>query len=412
MELIPLHLSGLVLSLALSFFCSASEIAFTGLDRAQVLVWLKARRRGALHTARWHRRPDSLLVTLLVGNNLVNITFTTFATLLGLELGWPSWLTALLATVALTIGGESVPKTLAHGNSARFFPGLALPLRLLHILMLPVAGPITMLLRFLPGSQEREVLHMRDHLNLLTHDLSRSGDLGHQESRMIRRALDLHQRRVGDLMTPRTDLLALPHDATPQEAAARILEGGRSSLPLYRGDLDHITGYITARDLFQLPSSLQEIRREPLYVPASMKARDLLAVFGRHSARLAVVLDEYGGSAGLLTLEDLLEDLVGAIEDEHDQARRDWVPLADGRFFAPARLRVDAFTARTGILLPGEAADTLGGWITQYLGRIPAEGERLDLPGMRVSVVSATPRLLRHVIVELQQAQGEDHAQA
>lgn len=408
MDLISVQVTGLVLSLALSFFCSASEIAFTGLERAHVLVWLKARRRGALSTARWHRRPDTLLVTLLVGNNLVNITFTTFATLLGLELGWPEWWTALLATLVVTIGGETVPKTFAHGRSQRLFPALALPLGAMRFILWPVATPIIGLLRLLPGSQEREVLHMRDHLSLLTHDLSRSGDLGHAEGRMIRRALDLHQRRLGELMTPRTELLALPLDASPAEAAARILEGGRSSLPLFRGDLDHITGYITARDLFQRPSSLQEIRREPLYVPESMKARDLLAVFGRSPARLAVVLDEYGGTAGLLTLEDLLEDLVGAIEDEHDQARRDWVPLADGRIFAPARMRLDAFAARSGLTLPGEAADTLGGWIIESLGRIPAEGERLDLPHLRVSIVSATPRHLRHVIVELDQP-GTQH---
>jgi putative hemolysin len=406
-ELITVQLCGLLLSLALSFFCSASEIAFTGLERAQVLVMLKSRRPGALFTARWHRRPDALLVTLLVGNNLVNITFTTFATLLGLQLGWPEWATALAATLVLTLGGESVPKTLAHGRSRTLFPSLALPLRLLQGLVWPVAAPITLLLRLLPGSQEREVLQLRDHLSLMTHDLSRSGDLGQDESRMIRRALDLHQRRLSELMTPRTELMALPQDASPAEAAARILEGGRSSLPLYRGDLDHITGYITARDLFQRPSSLKEIRREPLYVPESMKARDLLGTFGGSPSRLAVVLDEYGGTAGLLTLEDLLEDLVGAIEDEHDHARRDWVPLADGRIFAPARMRLDAFAARSGIQLDGEVAETLGGWIVEQLGRIPVEGERLQLHPLNISVVSATPRLLRHVIVEVQQGPGQ-----
>lgn len=411
MELISVQLTGLLLSLGLSFFFSSSEIAFTGLERAQVLVMLKSRRPGALMTARWHRRPDSLLVTLLVGNNLVNITFTTFATLLGLELGWPEWVTALAATLAITLAGESVPKTLAHGRSRLYFPTLALPLRLMSLVLWPVAAPITQLLRLLPGSQEREVLQLRDHLSLMTQDLGRSGNLGQQESRMIRRALDLHQRRVGELMTPRTELLALPQDASPAEAAARILEGGRSSLPLYRGDLDHITGYITARDLFQRPSALKEIRRDPLYVPESLKARDLLATFGGSPSRLAVVLDEYGGTAGLLTLEDLLEDLVGAIEDEHDQERREWIPLADGRIFAPARMRLDHFAHRSGIQLDGEAAETLGGWIVESLGRIPVEGERLDLPPLRVSVVSATPRLLRHVIVEVDQQSPRHHSQ-
>jgi magnesium and cobalt transporter len=131
-----------------------------------------------------------------------------------------------------------------------------------------------------------------------------------------------------------------------------------------------------------------------------MKARDLLAAFGRGPARLAVALDEYGGTAGLLTLEDLLEDLVGAIQDEHDQDRRDGIPLADGRWFVPARLRLEGLAERTGIHLESESADTLGGWVTERLGRIPVEGERLELPPLVVSVVAAGPRHLRHLIVQ------------
>lgn len=400
MEILILLL-GILLTLLAFAFLNGAEIAFTGLGRAHVLLWLKEGRLGARLTARWHDRPDPLLITLLSGANLAAITCTTLATLLGLALGWPEWAAALGVSLLLTVVGESLPKTLSHGWSHHLFPRLALPLRVVHLLLWPVVAPISLLFRLLPARTEHRVLQLRAHLRHLSEDLGEAGHLGRQESRMIRRALELRERRLGDLMTPRTDLSALPLDASIAEAARLIVSGGKSSLPLYVGDLDHIVGYVTARDFFSQPSALQEIRREPLFVPVSMRARDLLASFGGGQARLAVVLDEYGGTAGLLTLEDLLEDLVGAIQDEHDQDRREWIPLADGRWFVPARLRLESLAEHTGIVLDSETADTLGGWVVEQLGRIPAEGERLDLPPLLVSVVSASPRHLRHLIVQV-----------
>jgi magnesium and cobalt transporter len=123
-----------------------------------------------------------------------------------------------------------------------------------------------------------------------------------------------------------------------------------------------------------------------------------------------VVLDEYGGTAGLLTLEDLLEDVVGAIEDEHDQNLREWVTLADGRVFVPGRLRLESFLERCGLDLESEGADTLGGWVAERLGRIPTEGESFDLPPLRVWVVSATPTHLRQLIVQVTQSPAQQDA--
>lgn len=397
---ILIELVGLVLALVLSAFFNAGELAFTSLDHAHVALWEKQRRLGARLTAAWHRRPEHVVIMVLVGNTLVTNAGAALATLLGLQMGWPEWTTSLAMTIVVLVGCESLPKISGHWLAYRLFPTMALPLRFLQLALWPVTAPFTALFRLLPDRDEREVLHMRAHIQHVAQDMGESGVLGRHESHMIRRALDLRERRVGELMTPRTELAALPLDASPAAAAELILAGGKSSIPLYQGDLDRITGYVTARDLFQQPSALKEIRREPLFVPVSMKARDLLAAFGRGPARLAVALDEYGGTAGLLTLEDLLEDLVGAIQDEHDQDRRDGIPLADGRWFVPARLRLEGLAERTGIHLESESADTLGGWVTERLGRIPVEGERLELPPLVVSVVAAGPRHLRHLIVQ------------
>lgn len=217
---------------------------------------------------------------------------------------------------------------------------------------------------------------------------------------MIDRALHLRERSVGELMTPRTDVAALADTASTEDFANLVMEEGYSCMPVYHEDLDQVLGYVNARDLFQRPESLEPILRPIPHVPASMPARALLERFGREKMNIVVVVDEYGGTAGIVTLEDLLEDLVGRIDDEHDDVDRDWLPLKDGRFLVAGRLRLEVAEEELGITLPSESAETLGGWICESLGRIPAVGEVIELKSLRLTVRSASPRELKRLLLE------------
>lgn len=399
------------LALAASAFFSGTEIAFTTLSSARVMLWKQSRRLGSGWTQRYFDRPDALLITLLVGTNLANISFTSLATLLATERGLPEWLFVPAITLIILLLGETLPKLLFHEWTNLLFPLLALPARLFHLLLWPAVAPVALIFRRggAASNEQSGLFQLRAHLDELAQDLETAGHLGEKESRMIGRALQLRERTVGEFMTPRTSIIALQEGAEPQEFGRMVIEHGYSCLPVYRESLDRIIGYVNARDLFSRPGSLGDILRSIAYVPESMPARDLLARFGRERLNLAVVLDEYGGTAGMISLEDLLENLVGSIEDEHDADRRDWVTLKDGRFFVKARLRLDVVEEKLGLRLPAEVAETLGGWICERLGRIPDEGEVVQLDSLRIRIVAATPQELRHVILQPTERKTRGH---
>ncbi len=402
----------LVAALLASAFFSGTEIAFTSLSSARVLIWQRSRRMGSDLTKRYFDEPDALLITLLVGTNVANISFTSLATLLATNRGLPEWLYVPAITLLILFFGETLPKLLFHEWTNRLFPALSLPARVSHLMLWPVVAPVALIFKLTSGGGRSDsgLFHLRAHIGDLAQDLELSGQLSQQESRMIDRALHLRERSVGELMTPRTDVAALPDTASTEDFANLVMEEGYSCMPVYHEDLDQVLGYVNARDLFQRPDSLEPILRPIPHVPATMPARALLERFGREKMNIVVVVDEYGGTAGIVTLEDLLEDLVGRIDDEHDDvsverrrdlyADRDWLPLKDGRFLVAGRLRLELIEEELGITLPSESAETLGGWICESLGRIPAAGEVIELKALRLTVRSATPRELKRLLLE------------
>jgi putative hemolysin len=392
----------LVAALLASAFFSGTEIAFTSLSSARVLIWQRSRRLGSDLTKRYFDEPDALLITLLVGTNVANISFTSLATLLATNMGLPEWLYVPAITLLILFFGETLPKLLFHEWTNRLFPALALPARVSHLMLWPVVAPVALIFKLTSGGGRSEtgLFHLRAHIGDLAQDLELAGQLSQQESRMIDRALHLRERSVGELMTPRTDVAALADTASTEDFANLVMEEGYSCMPVYHEDLDQVLGYVNARDLFQRPESLEPILRPIPHVPASMPARALLERFGREKMNIVVVVDEYGGTAGIVTLEDLLEDLVGRIDDEHDDVDRDWLPLKDGRFLVAGRLRLEVAEEELGITLPSESAETLGGWICESLGRIPAVGEVIELKSLRLTVRSASPRELKRLLLE------------
>lgn len=401
-------------ALLASALFSGSEIAFTSLSPVHVLLWKKRGRAGARWTERYHRRPDALLIALLVGTNLANIAYTSVATLYCDGLGLPEWLYLPLITIVVLLVGETLPKVLFRDWAHRLFPLLAIPGRALHLLLMPAVAPLVWLFRLLPppGGAARGVLQLRAHLGAVWLQAGHEGLLRPRESRMIERAMRFREKRVAELMTPRTDVVSLPKNASVADLEDLVVQHGLSNYPVHASDLDRVVGYVAARDLFSRPQTLEAILRPTLVVPASRSARDVLADFGRSGAKLAVVLDEWGGTAGIVTQEDLLEELVGAIEDEHDPRRRQLTALADGRWSADGRLRVEELRDRFGLPAGEPEADTLGGWIGESLGRIPAEGEQVSLPGFDAWIVAATPSRVLHVLLRPQQPQRPGQQQA
>ncbi|WP_114953869.1 hemolysin family protein [Sphingosinicella terrae] len=234
-------------------------------------------------------------------------------------------------------------------------------------------------------------------------EVPRVGDLSHVERQMLRNILHFGEKTVGDVAVPRSDIIAVPTTTSFQELVAAFAEAGHSRLPLYEGSLDTVIGMIHVKDVFAVqvtesepPDDIRQLVRAPLYVPESMGVLDLLARMRSERVHLAIVVDEFGGTEGLLTIEDVVEEIVGEIEDEHDEEMPGLlIPLEDGVWDADARAELEdvaeAIDARLGAV--EEDVDTLGGLAFVLAGHIPQPGEILEHPsGWRLEVTEGDTR--------------------
>lgn len=242
------------------------------------------------------------------------------------------------------------------------------------------------------------------------------GLISHREGQMIDAVLELDETTAGQVMVPRTDMVTLPVSASVEETIQVIVTSGHSRIPVYAEDLDHIVGVMHAKDLLSFwgkdgeAMDLQAICRKPVFVPQSMPLNQLLAAFERHRSHLAIVVDEYGGTAGVVTLENVLEEIVGDIEDEYDQAEELVSEGPDGSLMVDGRLGVDELSERLGYELPDELPEgrfeTVGGFVTTFLGRVPKPGEEVMHGAVRLVVTGADERRVTQVQVFLSPAES------
>lgn len=237
------------------------------------------------------------------------------------------------------------------------------------------------------------------------------GLISHREGEMIDAVLELGETLAGQIMVPRTEMATLPETASVDQIIETLVQTGHSRIPIYQEDLDHIVGVIHAKDLLSYWGKpfegirLREISRKPIFVPQSMPLVQLLAAFERRRSHLAVVVDEYGGTAGLVTMEDVLEEIVGDIEDEYDQEEEMVAEQPDGSLIVDGRLGVDELSERLGVELPEELPEgrfeTVAGFITTSLGRVPHAQEEVVHGPVRLQVVGADERRVTQVHVFL-----------
>jgi CBS domain containing-hemolysin-like protein len=232
----------------------------------------------------------------------------------------------------------------------------------------------------------------------------REGILEAAEGKMMRGIVDLDETKVREIMTPRTDIVALPLSATVAEAREAVLGAGHSRLPVYRETIDHVVGVVHARDLLRAwkeggsQEPVAAYLREPMFVPELLSAAELLSEM-RMKTHMALVVDEYGGVAGLVTLEDLLEEIVGDIRDEHDEEEASLRQEPDGSWTIDAGAHVDELSELFGLAFDQRDFDTVGGLVVSRLGRVPAEGDKLRVDGVEIEVVRADRRRIRQVRV-------------
>lgn len=404
---LPLALLVILFCLAAEFFFSGAELAMVAADRVRLKARADAGERGPQLALSLLDTPERLVATTLTCHNLAFVTNVTLSTWLILTAAGPNYgeiLTLAVMTPLLLILGEIVPKSLFREKADRIAPKAACVVWAASRVFLPVVYLVTRFtgLFLRPSQRERFVSVTREELDLMLQRRSAGGDLPVEERRMLHRIFVFQDTTVREVMVPLVEVTEMPQTATVGEAALRMVAKGYSRIPIYREETHNIVGVVQAFDLLTAPSdeeNIQALLRPVLYVPESMRADDLLQTLRDRGEHLAVVVDEYGGSVGIVTVEDLLEEIVGEIYDEYQEAPTFFERLPDGSFRIDARMEVDAINETLGLNLPRGRYETLAGFATQTLERIPREGEEFERAGLRFRVTDATPQRVLEVLV-------------
>jgi len=339
---------------------------------------------------------DGLLSTILVGNNIVNIAMASIATLWFtsvMKQGGASASTAF-TTVAVLIFGEISPKSLAKEAPEKTAMLLAPLLRVCVTLLAPINYLFSLwkrgLSRVIKVSDERKV--GGEELLAIVTEAEREGGIDDQESLLIKRAIEFGEHQAMDIATPRVDVAAISENASREEVEKVFASSGYSRLPVYRGSIDNITGVLHQKDLFTCGEDWPSAVKPPVFVTETIDIGRLLKRFQRDKCHMAVIADEFGGTAGIVTMEDILEELVGDIWDEHDEVSSDFVQEGDTLVIAGGA-PVDDMMKRLGIRADEDfQSASVSGWVMEMIDRVPAGGDSFHYGGYDFTVAEAQGR--------------------
>ncbi len=397
----------IIVCLAAEFFFSGAELAMVAADRGRLKTRAADGERGPDLALKLLDTPERLVATTLTCHNIAFVTNVTLSTWLILTLAGPRYgelLTLVVMTPVLLIVGEIVPKSLFREKADQLAPKAAYVVWAASKILAPVVAVVTRITHAFLKEEEQghSVSVTREELALMLQDSTEGGDVRLEERRMIHRIFGFGDTTVREVMVPLVEVTHLPETTTVGEVARAMGEKAYSRLPIHRDETHNIIGIVTAFEMLTAPSDeagIKEYVRDVLYVPESMRADDLLRKLRDTDEHLAVVVDEYGGSVGIVTVEDLLEEIVGEIYDEHQEAPTLYERLPDGSHRIDARMEVDAINETLDLDLPKGRAETLGGFVTETLEHIPREGETFERAGLEFRVTDATAKRVLEVII-------------
>lgn len=402
-------LAALVALVALSAYFSATETAFTSLNRIRLKTRADDGDKRAARTLALAADFDRLLSTLLIGNNIVNNVATTIGAVLFIKLIGSAkgpTVSATVLTVVILIFGEVTPKSLAKERPEAWAIVATPLLRVMAVLLTPVNFLFTQwkkLLRVLlrhqddDGITEEELMGMVDQAET-------EGSLDQHESDLIRNAIEFNDMEVSEILTPRVDLEALADTATMEEAAAMYASSGFSRLPIYHDSIDNIIGVLHEKDFYAAycrgVKRLSELKSSVLYTTETARISDLLRQLQQNKVHMAVVVDEYGGTQGIVTMEDIMEELVGEIWDEHDEVIEEFRKQSDGSYLVACSADLDDLYDLFD-MKPSEEYDasSVSGWVMEEIGRVPDVGDRFRADGLEVCVTRVEHRRVMEIRV-------------
>ena len=393
-----LFLTALFFLLLLSSLFSASETAFTSLSMMQVeQLAVKKGHRGRMVKSLM-QKPKILLTTILIGNNLVNIGAAALATAFTIRYFGSAavGITTGVLTILVLIFAEVTPKSIALENNEKISLWSAYPIQILSFPLMPIIGFVSLvsslITRFFSNKENGKL--SLDGLLQMMKAAKEMGVVEDYENRLIRGVFRFNDVTVGAIMTHRTEVFSLDQTLTAEDALKPIFVAGFSRIPIYSKDSESITGIVLSKDIVKAViedregETLKKLALSPLFIPANRRINELFAVFKRGALNMAVILDEYGGLEGIVSREDVIEELVGELYDENEPMDGEKVTTLDAVSY---RIQGDTSLHQVNDLLElplvhGKKAQTIAGYIVEILGRIPFPGEEVSIPGAKVRI--------------------------
>ena len=404
------YIAVLILLVAFSGFFSATETAFTTINRIRLKTMAAAGSKRAALVLRMAEDYDRLLSTILIGNNIVNIASASIATVVFVRFLGDKGVTisTVVMTVVVLIFGEISPKSLAKQN-AESFAMLAAPLLRVFLVVFKPLNWLFLVLGVVLSNVANRVFRPRadtgmtgEELKVMVDEVQSGGSIDEHEGELIRSAIEFNDLDVEDILTPRVQVVAVEERDTLEEISDKFLQNGYSRMLVYRHTIDTLLGVIHEKDFYTLlhegGMDLSAIIQEVPCVPTGMKISALLRQLQRDKAHLAAVVDEFGGTCGIVTMEDILEELVGEIWDEHDDVVEDIRPLPDGGFCVKGDVRLDDMLEFFHIDKEYDVV-SVGGWAQQELGAVPQTGDRFEAEGLEVTITATEMRRVTEILV-------------
>jgi CBS domain containing-hemolysin-like protein len=403
----------------LSAFFSGMEIAFVSANRFKIEIDKKRGNRTAIIIANFNDNPGKFITTMLIGNNITLVVYgmlmavilePAVEALIGSNAISILLIQTVISTIIILVTAEFLPKALFRLDPNRMLTLLAFPAQLIYFVLKPLVWLISLFSEKLLGNllktrtQEEETTFGHTDLDHYVQEYSGNLDQAEEENevKIFKNALSFTEVKVRECMVPRTEIIATDIDADLENVRKTFIETGLSKILIYRNNIDNLIGYVHSFEMFRNPKNIKSIVRPIGIVPETMNAKDLLTLFGQQQRSVAVVVDEFGGTSGMITVEDIIEEIFGEIEDEHDSEEFTEEKLGENIFRFSTRIEIDYLNNKFNLELPeSEEYETLGGYIISEFQSIPKKGEVISIGQFKFTILKADNTKIEEVKLEI-----------
>ncbi len=378
-----------------SAFFSSTELAYVLSNKLKIELRAQKNVLSAKNALYYVKNPQMFFSTILISNNIINTAFASIITIfLSKYFGLDNFQILLLSTTLIFFFGELLPKFFSSEAPDSLLSFAVTPLRFFTFILYPFVKFTSMVSSVFTGRTKLSEeginrIFKREDFQSLINESAEAGFVDESNSDILNKVFELRDQKVSETMTPRTDIVGIELDATIDEALETFIESGYSKLPVYEESLDHIKGVILAYDLFKKPEDIKSIVREVPFIPETKRSLDTLNELLDAHLSMAVVVDEFGGTAGIVTLEDIIEEMIGEIRDEYDEEDEVKRKIDDKTFLFSGKVEIDTINEEFELGIPEGEYETIAGFVITSLGRIPEKGEKVVIGNFVIEVMFA-----------------------